>query len=156
MNLNLQGRGLDMCIFNKIIMILMILIMKAIIVIIANIDDVFACVLIVNLPFVWVEYYCYLCFTDEETWGMGKRSVLLRVPVLVRDGAGGFKLWQLDTESLLLYTKGHLFISREIWYSVFPQTHLTTKPPLLTPLPFRTISWSSIFKEYTLKNMYLV
>lgn len=52
MNLNLQGRGLDMCIFNKIIMILMILIMKAIIVIIANIDDVFACVLIVNLPFV--------------------------------------------------------------------------------------------------------
>lgn len=45
---------------------------------------------------------------------MGKLSVLLRVPILVRDGAGGFKLRQLDTEFLLLYTKGHLFISKEI------------------------------------------
>lgn len=45
---------------------------------------------------------------------MGKLNVLLRVPISVRDGAGEFKLWQLDTESLVLYTKQHLFISKQI------------------------------------------
>lgn len=58
---------MDVCIFNKIIKILMILIMMAIIVIIkANVYHVFSCALIVNLPFVYVEYY-YFRFTDEET-----------------------------------------------------------------------------------------
>lgn len=44
---------MDIRIFNKIIKILMILIMMAIIVLIkANVYQVFSCVLIVNLPFV--------------------------------------------------------------------------------------------------------
>lgn len=74
---------------------------------------------------------------------MGVVSVLLKVSVLARDGAG-IRTWTVGYWILpFLYQRAFVYFRREMWCSAFPQTYLTMKA---FSLPFQEHFMEFVFQ----------